>query len=277
MLGSLPAVDEVLQCAELSDMRKSYSHAIFVQWVRVAIQQVRSQILSGHVPFADDFRVSIVQHVRELGQSDKHRTIGTVINATGVILHTNLGRAPLSSLALERMRNASAYTNLEFDLESGKRCRRAARLEEMLSKLTGAEDAMVVNNCAAATILVLQTLAFGLEVIISRGQMVEIGGGFRLPDVFRIAGVILREVGTTNRTYCRDYEEAIGPNTGAIIRVHHSNFGQVGFVTSPELKEIVAIERRNDLPIIDDLGSGNLYELSKYGLNEPTVIDSLKA
>jgi L-seryl-tRNA(Ser) seleniumtransferase len=204
-------------------------------------------------------------------------------NATGVLLHTNLGRAPLAELAVKRMCDTAGYTNLELDLGSGKRSRRGERVCRLLARLTGAEEALVVNNCAAATILVLQTLAAGREVIVSRGQLVEIGGGFRLPDVFLSAGVTLREVGTTNRTYATDYLAAINPITGAIIRVHHSNFMQSGFVTEPSIEELVALPKRSDIPVIDDVGSGCVVDLSTVGelrsngCREPVVQSSVAA
>ncbi len=164
-----------------------------------------------------------------------------------------------------------------MDLASGKRSRRGDRACRLLAELTGAEDAVVVNNCAAATMLVLQAIAGGREVIVSRGQLVEIGGGFRLPEVFTSAGVSLKEVGTTNRTYLRDYEQALSEQTGAIIRVHRSNFSLTGFVTEPAIEELVTIKRPADLPVIDDLGSGLVSDLSVFGIHEPTVLDSLSA
>ncbi len=274
-LRSIPSVDQVLQCNELSEVRKIVAHPILVSCVRGSIEQVRSEFLHNHDLSSDNVLDRIVNSVNTAIQSQAKQSLRPVINATGIILHTNLGRAPLAHLAIERMRAAAAYTNLELDLESGKRNRRAANVMQLLAMATGAEDALVVNNCAAATVLVLQSLASGREVIISRGHLVEIGGGFRLPDVFKSAGVILREVGTTNRTYCSDYHDAISPTTGAIIQVHHSNFAQIGFVTEPSLRELVTSLEDRPFPIIHDIGSGSLYDLSKFGLNEPCVKESI--
>ena len=217
----------------------------------------------------------VIDHVRRMRQTDTRRSIQRVINTTGVVLHTNLGRAPLADRAIARLEEVSRYANVELDLTSGRRSKRGERACQLLAQLSGAEDALVVNNCAAATILVLQTICAGKEVIVSRGQLVEIGGGFRLPDVFRSAGVTLREVGTTNRTYLRDYEAAINDETGAIIRVHRSNFYLAGFVTEPSIEELVEAERPEGLPVIDDLGSGAIEDLSGLGLTEPTVSASV--
>jgi L-seryl-tRNA(Ser) seleniumtransferase len=213
--------------------------------------------------------------VLELAARANRGALQPVINASGIILHTNLGRAPLADIAVERIRQSAGFTNLEIDLESGKRSRRGDRVCHLLAELTGAEDAIVVNNCAAATVLVLQAVAFGREVIVSRGQLVEIGGGFRLPEVFASAGVILREVGTTNRTYLHDYAGALGEPTGAIIRVHRSNFSLSGFVTEPTIRELAELERPADVPFIDDAGSGLVTDLSSLGIREPTVLDSV--
>lgn len=225
----------------------------------------------------DDVLNSIVDSVQKKLQSMTMKSLRPVINATGIILHTNLGRAPLASKAIERMLSVAAYTNLELDIDSGKRSRRGENVTRLLAMATGAEDALVVNNCAAATILVLQSLAMGREVIISRGQLVEIGGGFRLPEVFKSAGVILREVGTTNRTYFRDYHEAICPATGAVILVHPSNFSQTGFVSAPSVMELVSSLKDRTFPVIHDIGSGNLYDLSQFRLNEPSVKESIQS
>jgi L-seryl-tRNA(Ser) seleniumtransferase len=175
------------------------------------------------------------------------------------------------------MVQASGYTNVEMNLDTGERSPRGERVVRLLQLLTGAEDAVVVNNCAAATMLVLQTTAAGREVVISRGQLVEIGGGFRLPDVFRAAGVILREVGTTNRTYLTDYQGAVGAQTGAVLRVHHSNFRMSGFVTEPSISELVSLRRPDELAVVDDLGSGWIRNLPELVLNEPSVAASVQA
>lgn len=237
---------------------------------------MRRRILTGLPIDVAEMQHAILTEIHAAFQADQRRTMQHVINATGVLLHTNLGRAPLADKAVERMRQAVAYTNLELELESGKRSRRGARVCELLAELAGAEDAVVVNNCAAATMLVLNCIASAKEVIVSRGQLVEIGGGFRLPEVFESANVRLREVGTTNRTYVRDYEAAISEMTGAILRVHRSNFFQTGFVAEPTIEELASIRRPKSLPVIDDLGSGCVVDLAPLGLCEPTVQNSVQ-
>lgn len=276
-LRNLPAVDEILRQPSILELNELHSHPKILGWVRQAVARVRQSILDGQVPTAGSFVPTIVDTVSELVRDDSRRGLQPVINATGILLHTNLGRAPLAAKAVRHMSQVANYTNLELDLSSGKRSRRGARACELLAELAGADDAVVVNNCAASTILVLQAIAAGREVIISRGQLVEIGGGFRLPEVFEAAGVTLREIGTTNRTYLRDYEHALGEHTGAIIRVHRSNFSQSGFVTEPDTRELVCLKRPSDVPVIDDLGSGLVTDLRPVGIHEPTVQDSLRA
>ncbi len=275
-LRKLPSVDEVLRL-DLFAVSQRHSRQQLTDWVRQGVQVCRSRIINGESLDEANVIAQIIEFVRQQQAADAGQAIQHVINATGVILHTNLGRAPLAPLAIDRMIQAARYANVELDLASGRRSRRGQRVMKLLAQLTGAEDAVVVNNCAAATMLVLQSIASAREVIVSRGQLVEIGGGFRLPDVFRAAGVILREVGTTNRTYLSDYEAAVGDDTGAIIRVHHSNFRQTGFVTEPTIDELVAAQRPSEIPIIDDLGSGCMEDLSVYGLSEPTVTHSVRA
>ncbi len=276
-LRNLPSVDEVLRCQELADLRQQHPHRRLAQWARDAVDHFRNQILEG-VPIDSAAALQIVlERVRQQQQGDAGQSIQQVINATGIVLHTNLGRAPLSKRATQRISQAAQYTNVELNLQSGRRSKRGERVSALLAQLAGSEDAVVVNNCAAATMLVLQAIAKDREVIVSRGQLVEIGGGFRLPDVFQAAGVVLREVGTTNRTYLRDYEAAVSQETGAIIRVHRSNFLLTGFVTEPTIEELVAVDRPADVPVIDDLGSGCIEDLAHLGLDEPTVPASVKA
>src|SRR6202048_68393 len=201
-----------------------------------------------------------------------------VINATGVILHTNLGRAPLSAAVVEAIKNAATqYSNLEYSLASGARGRRDDHTSELLARLTGAEDAIVVNNCAAAVLLVLAALARAGEVIVSRGELIEIGDGFRIPEIMAQSGAILREVGTTNRTRLRDYENAINENTRLLLRVHPSNFTITGFAEKPSMDELVSLGQRVGLPLVEDLGSGCLVDLSSAGITEPTVRQSVDA
>ncbi len=207
-----------------------------------------------------------------------HPSLYPVINATGVIIHTNLGRAPLSQAAQEAMRETSAYSNLEYDLPAGERGSRYAHAEELLCRLTGAEAGLVVNNDAAAVLLILAALAKDREVIISRGQLVEIGGGFRIPEVMAQSGAYLVEVGTTNRTYLRDYEAAITQDTAMLLHVHTSNFRLLGFVHETPLADIVNLTRAHNLLAVEDLGSGALLDTAQFGLShEPTVQESLSA
>ena len=206
-------------------------------------------------------------------------TLLPVINATGVIIHTNLGRAPLSDAARQAMEAVAAgYSNLEYDLEAGERGSRYRHAERLLCRLTGAEAALVVNNNAGAVLLALTALARGRSVIISRGQLVEIGGGFRIPDVLRQSGAQLVEVGTTNRTHLSDYRDAISSETALLLRVHTSNFKQIGFTAEVSLADMVALAHSVGLPVVDDLGSGTLLDTTRYGLSaEPTVQDSVAA
>src|SRR5579863_6905884 len=206
------------------------------------------------------------------------RSLQPIINATGVILHTNLGRAPLTEAAVEEFRRtATQYSNLEYDLAAGARGKRDVHTAHLLERLTGAESAIVVNNCAAAVLLVLAALAKGGEVIVSRGELIEIGDGFRIPEIMAESGAALREVGTTNRTRIADYERAINQNTRLLLRVHPSNFQITGFAEKPTLEELAALSHRTTLPLIEDLGSGCLVDLSVAGITEPVVRDSIEA
>lgn len=220
----------------------------------------------------------IAQRVAAFGVADSLRRVRRIVNATGVVLHTGLGRAGLSQAAQEAMHVASGACNLEIDLETGERGTRGAAFTEMFQTLTGCEDALCVNNNAGATLLTLQALAAGREVILSRGQLVEIGGSFRLPEIFAASGARLREVGTTNRTRLSDYEQAIGPDTAAILRVHPSNYRIVGFADAPSIRELVELGRSRGLPVIDDIGSGSLLDLGPHGFpEEPSFQESLAA
>lgn len=212
-------------------------------------------------------------------ESEQTANLRRVINATGVIIHTNLGRAPLAEKARRALlEEASGYCNLEYELETGKRGKRGARVEQLLAELTGAESALVVNNCAAAAFLVLTVLASGGEVVISRGELVEIGGDFRVPDVMTQSGAILKEVGTTNRTKKADYEKAVSENTKLILRVHPSNYRIIGFTATPTVAELAELARQKNILLYEDAGSGAMFDLSEYGLtDEPVISDSLKA
>lgn len=273
---SLPSVEELLQNHTLRGYERKVGRAVVVEAVRAALDAARGEIRAGReVPMPalliDDITERIEQAVRS--------TLTRVINATGVILHTNLGRAPLSQEALAAIQEAaSSYANLEYDLDAGERGSRYVHAAELIKKLTGAEAALVVNNNAAAVMFILRAFAEGREVIVSRGQLVEIGGGFRVPDVLSQSGARMVEVGTTNRTNAADYANAITPNTGLLLRVHPSNFRVIGFTHEVTLEEMAALGRKHKLPVVDDLGSGALLETTTYGLmHEPMPHESLQA
>jgi len=270
----LPSVDKVLAHEKMS--KTGYARGLLLDVVRGHLDRERQSIAAGK-PCAslDEIVTSILNEMEAL----QTPTLRRVINASGVILHTNLGRAPLSPEAIAAMDEASCgYSNLEFDLASGNRGSRHVHVESLLCRLSGAEAALVVNNNAAAVLLGLTALARRKEVIVSRGQAVEIGGGFRIPDVMRQGGAKLVEVGTTNRTYPRDFEQAITPRAAALMRVHSSNFKLVGFTSEVALEELVAIAKKHNLLVLDDLGSGCFLDTTVYGLApEPMVQQSVKA
>jgi L-seryl-tRNA(Ser) seleniumtransferase len=275
-LRRLPSVDRLLQEQSVAALVERWGHELTVNAARETLERVREVIRDGQAcpPVGELARMTGEQLAARL-----RPTLRPAINATGVIVHTNLGRAPLSDEARAAMDAvAVGYSNLEYDLEAGERGSRYVHAEEILCRLTGAEAALVVNNNAAAVLLILMTFAQDREVIISRGQLVEIGGGFRIPDVMRQSGAMLVEVGTTNRTYARDYEAAITEQTAALMRVHHSNFRLIGFVHEPALAEMVELAAARDLLLFDDLGSGTLLDTTPYGLaHEPTIQESVAA
>ncbi|HEU4758707.1 MAG TPA: L-seryl-tRNA(Sec) selenium transferase, partial [Dehalococcoidia bacterium] len=246
------------------------------QLARQTLEAARADIAGGASPPTED---QLVENVLGLAETVLRPSLRPVINATGVIIHTNLGRAPLSDDAITAMAAVSrGYSNLEFHLEAGERGSRHVHLEAVLRALTGAEGALAVNNNAAALLLALSTFAAGREVIISRGQAVEIGGGFRIPDVMRQSGTRLIEVGTTNRTYLSDYQAALTPDTAAIMRVHASNFRIIGFAESPSVQDLARLAHEHGLLCLDDIGSGCLLDTTAFGLApEPTVQESLAA
>jgi len=275
-LRKLPSVDRLLQEPEIQALMQGSGHEVVVESVRAALDELRALIRGGGVAPA---REALIVAVRERLMAALRPTLHTVINATGVIIHTNLGRAPLSAATLAAMHTAGgAYNNLEYDLAAGERGSRYEHAEALLCRLTGAEAALLVNNNAGAVLLILMALAQGREVVISRGQLVEIGGGFRVPDVMAQSGARLVEVGTTNRTYARDYEQAIGDSTALLLRVHSSNFRLIGFTHEVELNELVALGHSHGLLVVDDLGSGSLLDTAAFGLaHEPMVQESVAA
>jgi L-seryl-tRNA(Ser) seleniumtransferase len=268
----LPSIDRLLQDARLAHL----PHALTVSAARDVLDQARSALRNGGWPFE---LADLPRLIEERVQTATAPKLKAVLNASGVVIHTNLGRAPLSRAALQAAEDAAlGYSNLEYDLAAGERGSRHTLVTDVLRRLTGAEDALVANNNAAALLLILSALAQGREAIISRGQLVEIGGGFRIPDVMRQSGVRLVEVGTTNRTYAADFSDAITPDTALLLRVHSSNFAQVGFVHQPTLEELVEVGARHTLALVDDLGSGALLDTTCFGLaHEPMVQTSVNA
>jgi L-seryl-tRNA(Ser) seleniumtransferase len=261
-LRDLPSVDELVRAESLS----RFPRGLVVEAARSALAFAREEIHAGLEPRNLERRV-----LDELGRLERPR-LRRVLNATGVIVHTNLGRAPLADTALERVRDVGkGYSSLEYDLAAGTRGSRQDHVAPLLRRLTGAEAALVVNNNAAAVLLALAALAEGREVLVSRGELVEIGDGFRIPDVLARSGARLVEVGTTNRTRAGDYEQAVGPETSVLLRVHQSNFRVVGFAERPRLRELVALAERHGLVLVDDLGSGALGVVE----DEPSVLDSV--
>jgi len=272
----LPSVDKVLADERISRLADSYPHTLLVELIRQRLERERLSIAAGNkCASIDEIAMSIESQVSLLGNA----SLRQIVNASGVILHTNLGRAPLSREAAAAMDAvAGGYCNLEFDLDSGKRGTRQVHVERLLCRLTGAEAALVVNNNASGVLLGLIALARRKEVIVSRSQAVEIGGGFRIPDVMRQSGAKLIEVGTTNCTYVGDYEQAITPRTVALMRVHSSNFKLVGFTSEVALEELVALGQRNEIPVFDDLGSGCFLDTTAFGLApEPMVQQSVSS
>ncbi len=279
LLRGIPKIDEVLGLLEKRGTYEKASHEIVREACRDVVQKLRDNILTvtdKDLPatLSDEQAADAVQKIIDNLHCCKLRR---VVNATGVILHTNLGRAPLCPEALERIVEAGrGYSNLEFDLEKGERGLRYDHVSGLIRRLIGAQDALIVNNNAAAVLLVLNTLAEGREAVVSRGELIEIGGEFRIPDVMAKSRTILREVGTTNRTRLSDYEKAIGPDTGVILKVHTSNYRIVGFTEEADLASLVVLGKKNNIPVFDDLGSGCLINLDEYGLeHEPTVREAL--
>jgi L-seryl-tRNA(Ser) seleniumtransferase len=276
-LRKLPGVDKLLQTDHLAALVELHGHDVVVAATRTELDHARLQILAGEPAPSTEF---LAQAVNARVGAQLRPSLQPVINATGVIIHTNLGRALLSDRAKTAMKQAaSAYSNLEYDLAAGVRGSRYVHAAELLCQLTGAEAAVVVNNNAGAVVLALTALAKGKDVIVSRSQLVEIGGGFRVPDIMTQSGCNLVEVGTTNRTYAKDYENAIVTDqTGLLLTVHHSNYQISGFTAQPSLAELAELARRHGIPLMEDLGSGTLLETSAFGLlHEPTIQESVAA
>jgi L-seryl-tRNA(Ser) seleniumtransferase len=280
-LRAIPSIEQLRQRPAIRALEAQYGAAAAVDALRAGTDAIRQALAAGGRPIdpqavGSRIEAAAADHLQRLFQSSLRR----VINATGVVLHTNLGRAPLAAAALERVGEAAAgYSSLEYDLAAGSRGRRDVHAEGLLCRLTGAEAAVVVNNNAAATLIILAALASGREVVVSRGELVEIGGGFRVPDVMAQSGAVLREVGTTNKTRLNDYAAAIGERTAVILRVHPSNFRIEGFTERPALDDLVALGARLKVPVVEDLGSGHLGTIPDHPLDaaEPSVRASVAA
>ncbi len=285
LFRQLPSVDDLLRQPELAAMLPREGHSLVTEAARAALEQVRTEINAGGLDAAGvelaigGLPAAVERRLRQSLRS----SLRPVINATGVILHTNLGRAPLAPAALQHAREVSTvYSNLEYKLDEGERGKRDLHLEAFFTRLLSGDapevSTIVVNNNAAAVLITLNTLAEGGEVVVSRGELVEIGGSFRIPDVMAKSGAVLREVGTTNRTRLADYERAINERTRLLLRVHRSNFQIVGFTEQPALADLVALGRKRGIPVMEDLGSGALFDLRQVGVgSEPTVGASLRA
>jgi L-seryl-tRNA(Ser) seleniumtransferase len=277
LLRQIPAVDELLGREALRALEKRVGRRLVVDATRKVLQSLRSRIANGQLTNVSGELLE--REILALAESAGEFSLRPVINATGVILHTNLGRAPLAREAVEHLgQTAGRFSNLEYDLERGERGKRDTHTDRLFTQLLGAERTLVVNNNAAAVFLALNTLAEGGEVIVSRGELIEIGGSFRIPDICRKSGAILREVGTTNRTRLSDYVDAITPSTKLLMRVHPSNFRVVGFTERPSLEELAELGRQRQLPVLEDLGSGCLLDFRPLGVrDEPPAGESLKA
>ena len=278
ILRRIPKIDEVLQNQRLVLFYGTTPRSVIVESVRETIDNLRKEILSGNTEGLDN-EEALMDEIVDSIIAKKKKTLRRVINATGVVLHTNLGRAQLSKAAAQAVMDiADNYSTLEYDLKKGTRGSRQDIVENIVKKVTGAEAAMVVNNNAAATMIVLASMARGKEVVVSRGELVEIGGSFRIPEVMSESGAILREVGATNKTKISDYERAYDPElTAAFMKVHTSNFRIIGFTEDVSLPDMVALGREKGVPVIYDMGNGLMVDLQRYGVNEPTVMDALKA
>lgn len=281
-LRSIPGVDRVLELIQTDPVLSKTPKTVITRAIRETLESIRGTILEGKTDGLPDNAMGpfVLEKVKKAVAQSMTPNLRRVINATGVVVHTNLGRSILAGPPMENVAQiADHYSNLEYNLGSGNRGSRYSAVENLICELTGAEAAMVVNNNAGAVLLCLNTIAQGKQAIVSRGELVEIGGAFRIPDVMSKSGAVLKEVGTTNRTHLRDYEAAICPETGLLLKVHSSNFGIVGFTAAVSLNELVMLGKKHNLPVMEDLGSGTLIDFSKYNLpqKEPTIQESVAA
>jgi L-seryl-tRNA(Ser) seleniumtransferase len=282
----LPSVDELLKSVDLAALLAREGQPVVTESIRAVVAGLRDEIITGTLASQESVRLAVANLPSAIARhlhSAMEFSLRPVINATGVLLHTNLGRAPLAESAIKRISEVvGRYSNLEFDIAAGERGKRDVHVERLFSRLLNQESVsgirtVVVNNCAAAVMLALNTLAEGGEVIVSRGELVEIGGSFRVPDVMAKSGAVLREIGTTNRTRLADYERAINEKTRLLLRVHRSNFAIIGFTEQPSLEELAALGRQHNIPVMEDLGGGAMVPLRGLGVNESGVMESLRA
>lgn len=277
LFSKIPSVDQLLREEKIIQLMEENSKKVVLESIREFFGEVRTLILKKEIiDISEDF---IIDGIKSRVSKNLAFKLKKVINGTGIVIHTNLGRSPLSeSIKNNLIDTVFGYSNLEYDLEKAARGSRYSHLEEIIQKITGAESVLVVNNNAAAVLLVLSTLGRGKEVVVSRGELVEIGGSFRIPKVMEESGAFLKEVGSTNKTHLKDYEESINEHTGALMKVHTSNFKVMGFTKEVSREELRILGDKYELPIIEDMGSGVFIDLSKYGITkEPTVMESLKA
>lgn len=277
LLRKLPKVDKLLKSEELFDLGRELDYYTFIETIKKSIELYREGILKGEISNFEE--KDVINKIIELSSRNRLNSLRRVINGTGTIIHTNLGRSKFSERVIKNISEIGAnYNNLEYDLEKGQRGSRYSHLESLICKVTGAEAAVVVNNNAAAVILALNELSKGKETIVSRGELVEIGGSFRVPEIMKLSGTKLVEVGATNRTHPKDYREAITEETGLLLKVHTSNYKMSGFVSSVSVEEIAALGKEKGILTMEDIGSGVLVDFSKYGVTkEPTVQESIAA
>jgi L-seryl-tRNA(Ser) seleniumtransferase len=280
-LRNLPAVDRVLELSKSDPFFEEVPRSVLIRSIRSVLDNRRRQIIEQDPAQIDELLAdaAVVTGVKDLARQAQSLNLRATVNATGIVIHTNLGRSLLAETAIEHLCAVGRrYSNLEFDLDKGRRGSRYANVEDLICELSGAESAIAVNNNAGAVLLALETMAAGKKVIVSRGELVEIGGSFRIPDVMAKSGGILCEVGTTNRTHLRDYENAVDEQTALLLKVHKSNYSVVGFSAEVSLKDLVALGRKHRVPVMEDLGSGTFVDFSRYGLlKEPTVQESVSA
>jgi len=278
LFRKLPKVDLLLKEEKIEKLCQEYGRGFVTECIRAELDHARSLIASEKLEEAEGYLEDFIKNVEQRVEMESEYPLRKVINATGIILHTNLGRAPLGKVHLDAVTQAMcSYSNLEYELQTGKRGKRWTHYADLIAKIAGTESAIAVNNNAASLTLIFGALSKGKEVIVSRGEAIEIGGKFRIPEVIEQSGALLHEVGTTNKTRISDYEDAINENTGALLKVHTSNYKVIGFTEEVTLEQLVELGKKYNLPVIMDLGSGVLIDLEKYGLaHEPTVQEQVK-